>query len=280
MFRRIIALSLSFGLISTSLFAAGRDRCGTRNVSDDEATLIEQRLQQNTRKPGSTIAIPTYVHVISKGAGIENGDVPDHLIRAQLSVLNNAFAGYTGGPSTGFSFNLVSVTRTVNERWHNMLIQSREERDAKAALRRGGPGTLNIYLTAGGGYLGWATFPSSYAPQPNQDGIVVDFRSLPHGPYQDYSEGDTATHEVGHWLGLFHTFQGGCTPNNDYVSDTPAEQGPAFGCPLGRDSCTRPTYPGADPVENFMDYTDDACMFKFSPGQVTRMRNAWATYRQ
>jgi hypothetical protein len=193
--------------------------------------------------------------------------VPDHLIRAQLSVLNNAFAGYTGGPSTGFSFSLVGVTRTVNERWHNMLIYSREERDAKAALRRGGAGTLNIYITSGGGYLGWATFPSSYASQPNQDGIVVDFRSMPHGPYQEYSEGDTATHEVGHWLGLYHTFQGGCTPNNDYVSDTPAEQGPAFGCPLGRDSCTRPTYPGSDPVENFMDYTDDACMFKFSPGR-------------
>jgi hypothetical protein len=194
--------------------------------------------------------------------------------------LNNAFAGYTGGAPTGFSFNLVGVTRTVNERWHNMLIQSREERDAKAALRRGGANTLNIYLTAGGGYLGWATFPSSYSPQPFQDGIVVDFRSLPHGPYQAYSEGDTATHEVGHWLGLYHTFQGGCTPNNDYVSDTPAEASPAFGCPTGRDTCVRSGFAGSDPVENFMDYTDDACMFVFSPGQVARMKSAWTTYRQ
>ena len=83
---------------------------------------------------------------------------------------------------TGFSFNLVGITRTVNARWHDMLIQSREERDAKAALRQGNAGTSNIYLTSGGGYLGWATFPSSYSSQPNQDGIVVDFRSLPHGP--------------------------------------------------------------------------------------------------
>jgi hypothetical protein len=279
MSRRIIALCLLFGLVASPLFAAPQ-RCGTRVPTDAETAATEQQLQQKGRKPAATIAIPTIVHVISKGAGFENGDVPDHMIRAQMSVLNNAFAGYTGGPATGFSFNLVGVTRTVNERWHNMLIQSREEREAKAALRQGGANTLNIYLTAGGGYLGWATFPSSYQSQPGQDGIVVDFRSLPHGPYAEYSEGDTATHEVGHWLGLYHTFQGACTPNNDYVSDTPAEARPAFGCPTGRDTCTKPSFPGADPVENFMDYTDDACMFTFSAGQVARMKSAWTTYRQ
>jgi hypothetical protein len=276
---RIIALCLCFGFVTAPIFAANQ-RCGTRVVTDDEAASIEQQLQQKGRKPGATIAIPTYVHVISKGAGLENGDVPDHLIRAQMSVLTDAFAGRTGGAATGFSFNLVGITRTVNARWHNMMILSREEREAKAALRRGGPETLNIYVTSGGGYLGWATFPSSYSSQPSQDGIVVDFRSLPHGPYSAYSEGDTATHEVGHWLGLYHTFQGGCTPNGDYVSDTPAEGSPAFGCPTGRDTCTRATYPGTDPVENFMDYTDDACMFAFSPGQVSRMNSAWTTYRQ
>ena len=279
MFSRIIALSLVFGVVASPLFA-GPQRCGTRTPTVEETDAIEQQLQAKGRKPTATIAIPTYVHVISAGAGFENGDVPENMIRAQMSVLNNAFAGYTGGPATGFSFNLVGVTRTVNARWHNMLIQSRDERDAKAALRRGGPETLNIYVTAGGGYLGWATFPSSYSSQPNQDGIVVDFRSLPHGPYAEYSEGDTATHEVGHWLSLYHTFQGGCTPNNDYVADTPAERGPAFGCQTGRDSCTKASYPGLDPVENFMDYSDDACLYLFSSGQVSRMKNAWTAFRQ
>ena len=277
---RIIVLCLVFGFVASPLFAANHERCGTRIVSDDEATAIEQQLKQRGRKAAGSISIPTWVHVISKGTGLENGDVPEHVIRAQMSVLSDSFAGRTGGAATGFSFNLVGVTRTVNERWHNMLIQSREEREAKAALRRGGADTLNIYLTAGGGYLGWATFPSSYSPQSNQDGIVVDYRSLPQGPYAEYSAGATATHEVGHWLGLYHTFQGGCTPNNDYVSDTPAEAGPAFGCPIGRDTCTRSAYPGVDPVQNFMDYTDDACMFAFSPGQVARMKSAWTTYRQ
>ena len=276
---RIIGLCLVFGFVASPVFAAPQ-RCGTRVPTDDETAAIEQQLQQKGRKPAASISIPTYVHVINKGAGFENGDVPEHMIRAQMSVLNNAFAGYTGGPATGFSFNLVGITRTTNERWFNMLIQSREEREAKAALRRGGADALNIYLTAGGGYLGWATFPSSYQSQPNQDGVVVDFRSLPHGPYAEYSEGDTATHEVGHWLSLYHTFQGGCTPNNDYVSDTPAERGPAFGCPTGRDTCTKSSFAGIDPVENFMDYTDDACMFTFSSGQVARMKSAWTAYRQ
>ena len=279
MLSRIIALCLAFVFVASPVLAAPQ-RCATRVPTAEETAAIEQQLQQKGRKPASSIVIPTYVHVISKGAGFENGDVPEHMIRAQMSVLNNAFAGYTGGPATGFSFNLAGITRTVNAAWHNMPIQSREERDAKAALRRGGPETLNIYLTAGGGFLGWATFPSSYSSQPNQDGVVLDFRSLPHGTYAEYSEGDTATHEVGHWLSLYHTFQGGCTPNNDYVADTPAERGPAFGCQTGRDTCTKSSYPGVDPVENFMDYSDDACLFLFSPGQVARMKSAWAAYRQ
>lgn len=276
---RFIGVVLFLVLATTPAFA-GNERCGTRAVTEDEAALIQQQLNANGRRPAPSISIPTWVHVISKGAGFENGEVPEHMIRAQIKVLNDAYAGFTGGAPTGFSFELAGITRTVNARWHNMFILSIEERQAKAALRRGGPETLNIYLTSGGGYLGWATFPSSYASQPSQDGIVVDFRSLPLGPYEEYSEGDTATHEVGHWLALYHTFQNGCSTNNDYVSDTPGERFPAFGCPTGRDTCTRASFPGLDPVENFMDYTDDACMYLFTPGQVTRMQSAWATYRQ
>jgi len=201
------------------------------------------------------------------------------MIREQMRVLNDSFAGRTGGPVTPFRFDLQGITRTINEDWFHMGIQSQAERRAKADLRIGGSETLNIYLTDGGGYLGWATFPSSYRGQPSQDGIVLFYASLPGGGLEIYSEGDTAPHEVGHWLGLYHTFQNGCSTNNDYVADTNAERGPAFNCPVGRDTCTGFKYPGLDPIFNFMDYTQDSCMNAFTPLQSARMEEAHALYR-
>ena len=87
-----------------------------------------------------------------------------------------------------------------------------------------------------------------------------------------YDQGETATHEVGHWLNLEHTFYGRCTPKGDFVADTPAEKTPDLGLPGGEGHLRAP---GLDPIHNYMDYSYDSCYTEFTAGQAQRMRDAW-----
>ena len=171
-------------------------------------------------------------------------------------------------------FELVDTDVTINPAWSPLEVDTSEEAAMKTALHEGGARALNLYIVDLSTLLGWATFPEEYAGAPVMDGVVVENDSLPGGP-APYGEGDTATHEVGHWLGLFHTFQGGCGPPGDFVDDTEPENGPHFGCPV-INSC-----PGGanDPVDNFMSYSDDACMHRFTAGQGNRMHDQTAAFR-
>ncbi|XXZ56389.1 zinc metalloprotease [Sorangium sp. So ce341] len=251
-----------------------RRSCATVELSEAERDAVDQFVRSRVAA-GFTVEgqvqIPVHFHVINKGTGIRNGDVPDSMINDQIRVLNEAYA------TTRFSFVLESVDRTTNATWYTMSLGSTAERQAKRALRKGGPDHLNLYTAnLGGGLLGWATFPSDYAAKPSDDGVVILYSSLPGGSAAPYNEGDTGTHEVGHWLGLYHTFQGGCKKTNDGVDDTAAERSASYGCPMGRDTCAGG---GADPITNFMDYTDDACMNSFTAGQAARMSALWDAYR-
>ena len=133
----------------------------------------------------------------------------------------------------------------------------------KQALRQGSYADLNLYIVASSGEEGWlgvATFPDTVKSNSDKfyrDGARVVSSNIAGVSSPKYSSGWVVVHEVGHWLGLYHTFQGGCDGVGDMVADTPAEAEPAWGCPTGRDSCTGQGFEGADPLGNYMDYTDE-----------------------
>jgi hypothetical protein len=224
--------------------------------------------------------IQVHWHVIRQGIGLAHGDIPDSQIQAQIDVLNAAYVF----PS--FRFVLASTDRTTNTSWFYAAPGSAAETAMKTALWAGDEDNweedadqLNVYSlnTDGSASLGWASAPNNYTWDPMDDGVVVLYSSLPGGNAAPYNLGDQLVGLTGTWLGLLHTFNGGCNGSGDQVSDTPAEKTPAYGCPTGRNSCTGET--GLDPITNYMDYTDDACMNNFTAGQYTRMKAQYALYR-
>jgi len=283
---------------------AGR-KCSTRHVDDLELEEIENTVRGNRGlaggRPGGgggggtqddsarvyangSVSIPVYFHVVYRSDGV--GNISETWVDNQIAAMNEHFAGLdtpayrTAAANTSFRFVKAGTTRTQNDSWYAAGPGSSAESQMKNALRQGSADDLNFYTNSGGGYLGWATFPNNYSSNPKMDGVVCYWASLPGSNYAPYNEGDTGTHEVGHWLGLYHTFQGGCSGSNDGVADTPAERGPTYGCPnRNLDTCKSKSTPGLDPYENFMDYTDDPCMYKFSLGQADRQDTMWATYR-
>jgi hypothetical protein len=272
------------GLDGASSARSVRGRRGVRPDTIGPKNRFDRLSRPRRVRAAAAVDVPVYFHVIEHSDG--RGKLTDEQIAAQLKVLNDSYSGLTGGFNTPFRFVAAGTDRTVNNAWYTAGVNSAgaettAARQMKAALHQGGRNALNVYLNdPSGGVLGWATFPWNYASNPGNDGVVILNASLPGGSAAPYDGGDTATHEVGHWLGLYHTFQGGCSKSNDYVTDTAAERSPAYGCPVGRNSCAGRNYPGNDPINNFMDYTDDACMFALTSGQSSRMSSMWTSYRQ
>jgi Pregnancy-associated plasma protein-A len=253
-----------------------RTGADTRHIGPREQASIAARTRRLLRGQGAAaragvIAVPVYVHVMLSKSGV--GDVTQAQIDDQIAVLNTTYAGGedAAAADTGVSFTLAGVDRYYNNNWH----QDHQTLKYRRATRQGGADALNVWLVDFA-YLGIATFPWDYAKRGAVDGIRVHFDSVPGGSIPNYNLGETATHEAGHWLGLYHTFQGGCGTPNDEVSDTPAQSSPTTGCPVGRDSCT---LPGLDPIHNYMDYSYDTCYTEFTAGQSDRITAMWAAYR-
>jgi hypothetical protein len=280
--------------------------CGTAIPDAREFQAVQEEIDRRlgignaTRtlmkaRPGLT-AIDVYVHVVAATNGV--GDV-SRRVRGQIDALNAGFRGLedASAADTGFEFTLIGSDVTRNDAWFRRCSESAVEAEMKQQLYAASPAearrpaVLHLYTCDAGDFLGWAYFPWLVVGTSFEyfDGVVLDYRTLPGGELifadgdepdgvLNYSSGQTGTHEAGHWLGLLHTFDGGCGAQGDGIDDTPAERGPAFYC-AARDSCAGPARPGLDPIRNYMDYTDDDCIVQFTPHQAASTLAVWQAFR-
>ena len=244
-------------------------KCGTRSASPKEKRLLksvvdnfkEKRKEEKNYERALTFKV--HFHVIL-GTGGFLGDVTEEQVRKQIDVLNEAFNGTltTYGEescsgdavettNTSIQFELKRITRTVNQRWFACGAKGNIEEEFKTLLRRGDCTDLNIYTinSLSEGYYGWSALPNICEDWPIYDGVVIDYTTVPDGSCcKDFqTQGDTLVHEVGHWLGLQHTFEGGCEGDGDGIDDTPSQGDPTFGCPDNKNTCEGE---GDDPFHN------------------------------
>ena len=246
-------------------------RCGTAPTPNDVLSQVQNAIKNNKsqrRTSRNMVNVQVAFHVIYASNGA--GNISNDMIIDQIEVLNDAYAPYD------IVFTLVSVDYTMNDSWYNDMEQY--ESAYKQQLHVDPVHHLNIYTGNMPGLLGWSYMPYSWPENSYMHGVCLLYSCLPGGTAYPYNAGDTATHEVGHYLGLDHTFRNGCSVNNDYVDDTPQENdgNNIYSC-NNTDTC--PNDPGMDPVHNYMTYTDDACLNQFTDGQGERMENMIATYR-
>ncbi len=239
------------------------------------------------RLVNGVIEIPVVVHVLWNTTA---QNISDAQVQSQIDVLNADFqntnadgsqlpAGFKSVASQGMNIRFVLARAPIHK---YTKTRSFSTNDAMKSSKRGGSdpidpaNNLNLWsCNLGGGVLGYAQFPGG---SPATDGVVILYSAVgsralfPGGTYvSKYDLGRTGTHEVGHWLNLRHIWgdDNGACYGSDEVDDTPNQGGANYGCPsFPHVSCSNGS--DGDMFMNYMDYTDDKCMYMFSAGQASR----------
>ncbi|CEJ90352.1 hypothetical protein VHEMI06143 [[Torrubiella] hemipterigena] len=240
--------------------------CGTPSPSNEHLSALQEMAANETIMADSdfaaqaVITIPTYIHVVASSNKVADGYISAATVKEQFKNLNNGYK------NTGFQFSLKGTDWTINQQWAS----NGNDLAMKKKLRKGNYKTLNLYFQKDlQGLNGYCYYPAKVTPNTDaffRDGCNVLTATAPTGT--------TATHEVGHWMGLLHTFEGECNGAGDMVADTPACK-KSWACQPGQDTC--PNRPGKDAINNFMAY--GSCRTTFSKGQAVRMKSSWNKYR-
>lgn len=319
---RIVLLLLSYcAFTARAQQKVAEDRCGTmaaqeaafkrnpalkarfeKSVQQLKQITDRKIAQSALREDGAPIYIPVVFHIVLNTATM--GNVTDAMIKAQLDTLNVDYAGLNADSTkipaafkalfgkSSIQFKLAQRTpdddpSTGIERYTTTKSSYSSDDNSLKYKSSGGADAwdpdryFNVWVTnISGGILGYATFPQGSVQE--EQGVVVQYSSLPGGTLAPYNLGRTLTHESGHFFFLYHIWgdDNGACSGTDYVGDTPNQASQTGGCPNGvvrLDACS-PVAPGYM-YQNYMDYTDDACMVMFTLQQATRMEAALNTYR-